>query len=267
MATIVWWVLWPTRIVAIMLGLLGFAWAGMLFHEGSHGSLSRKSWVNIAATYASYPLMSPTTWFRKHIVNHHQYTNTCLDEDVQRGPIIRHHPDVPWTPMHALQLLLVSIGSIGTLIAYEPGVITLLQFGIMYAHWWVHMDVLCAVGPICVAGAVFTQISQLNHIQSECFTRSLQKYPTDFVEHQVFSSLDYAHHSHPWLKFVVIFLNYQTYHHLFPAMSHFQLWAKSHTINRVLVTHGITPNHVSVSRLLRGYWAYMYQLCKTQSAS
>jgi fatty acid desaturase len=59
---------------------------------------------------------------------------------------------------------------------------------------------------------------------------------------------------------VCIFLNYQTYHHLFPAMSHFQLYMKRTVIDQVLAIHGIEVRLHTVSDTIRAYWSYLAKL-------
>ena len=259
--TLLVWLCCPTPAWATVFGVLGFVWGGMLQHEGSHQSLSRRSWINYAARYAVVPWTSPGSWFHKHIVQHHQFTNTSMDEDAQTsafGPI-RHHRDTPWNLLHSAQIIWIWFGSVFLTLGYSPGVNTLVQCSLVYGHWRLHSDLLCALLPFAVFGFVFIQITQLNHIQQDCFPRTLQAFPADFVQHQVSSSVDY-HHDCPVVAAASIFLNYQTYHHLFPAMSHFQLYQKRTVIDHVLAKHGIQIRTHSLSSIVREYWRYLATL-------
>jgi fatty acid desaturase len=259
--TIVMWLSSPTPVWAVVLGVLGFVWAGMLQHEGSHTSLTRTTWVNNIARYAIFPWAAPGEWFRKHIIQHHQYTNTSMDEDVQTAwwSPIRHHRSTPWKIVHALQLMFVSLGSVLMPLGYAPGAITVAQMGLVYLHWWLHASIVSAALPFAVFGFVFVQVTQLNHIQEDCFSTVLETHPVDFVEHQVSTAVDY-HHDNLLVACLCIFLNYQTYHHLFPGMSHFELYRKKHTIDRILTAHGITVRKLTLGGALYGYWSYLTRL-------
>ena len=74
------------------------------------------------------------------------------------------------------------------------------------------------------------------------------------------TSVDYAH-DNPVVTGVAIFLNYQTYHHLFPGMSHFQLYRKRHLIDQVLARHGrVMRRPLTLRDAVREYWSYMAKL-------
>jgi fatty acid desaturase len=257
------WLWSPTPLCALCFGLLGFLWGGLLQHEGSHQALSRTPWINQVARYALFPWTSPGSWFQQHVIKHHQYTNTRMDEDVQTSPLIpvRHHHDSPWYLWHRAQLALELCSSAGVLLAIYPGWISLVQLAIVYLHWWFHVDLLCALLPMGVYGIVFILATQLAHINAASFPETLQAYPLDFVQHQVNTSVDYAH-DNPVVTGVNIFLNYQTYHHLFPGMSHFQLYTKRHLIDRVLAMHDIVVRHVTLGSSIRSHWSYVYTLSK-----
>jgi fatty acid desaturase len=257
--TLLTWIRSPTTGCAVVFGVLGWVWAGMIQHEGSHNALSRKAWVNNLARYAILPWAPPGDWFRRHIIQHHQYTNTELDLDVQTTGAIRHHPQSAWTLLHVGQMVYVSLGSVLLPLIYSPGVVTVVQVGICYVHWWYHTDLVVTLLPFAVFGVLFVSITQLNHIQPECFSSVLEAHPATFVRHQVASSVDY-HHGNALVACLSIFLNYQTYHHLFPGMSHFQLHKKKDRIDKVLAAHGLSARILSIPGVLYGYWMYMARL-------
>jgi fatty acid desaturase len=259
--TLVMWLYAPTPQWAVALGVLGFLWGGLLQHEGSHSALTRTTWVNNLARYAIFPWSPPGEWFRRHIIQHHQYTNTLMDEDVQtdRSSLIRHHHTSPWKKLHALQMVTVSLFSVTMSLGYAPGALAVAQMAIVYLHWWLHASVVSAVLPFAAFGFVFIQVTQLSHIQADCFSTVLEPYPTTFVKHQVSTAVDYQHDNF-WVAGLCIFLNYQTYHHLFPGMSHFQLYTKKPMIDRILAAHDIQVRTLTFGQALSGYWSYLARL-------
>ena len=94
--------------------------------------------------------------------------------------------------------------------------------------------------PFCIYGVFFSTITQWSHVQEECFEEKLLAVPRDFVKHQVASCVDYGHGN--WAVTILsIFLNYQTYHHLFPGISHFNLVRPEvkRAIDEALDAHGL----------------------------
>ena len=61
---------------------------------------------------------------------------------------------------------------------------------------------------------------ELNHIQENAISDKILDKPSDFVLHQMKSCIDYSY-DNLLISSLTIFLNYQTYHHLFPIVSHF----------------------------------------------
>ena len=104
------WYTAPTALSAACFGLFAWIFTGLLQHEGSHSALSRSANVNLLGRLALVPWANPRTWFVKHTVSHHQFTNTVLDQDVQKSWFLRHHEDVPWSEYHPLQVLTIHLG-------------------------------------------------------------------------------------------------------------------------------------------------------------
>jgi linoleoyl-CoA desaturase len=257
-----WWLVGPSYFVSCFLGCLAWCWAGFVQHEGSHGSLSKHQWINWIARYAIVPWAHPGTWYIRHVVKHHQFTNTRLDMDIQTQAYlpVRHHQDVSWNIMHLFQVLTISIGGFLLSFGFSPvSYVPIVQALLIYIHYTVYGSLLLSLLPFLIFGCLFSFFTQLNHIQSHCFPSRLQDYPKDFVNHQIQSSVDYAHDSR-LLSCLSMFLNYQTYHHLFPLMSHFQLMCHKKTIDQVLQNHRLFVHTRSFRSVVGTYYTYLYQL-------
>jgi fatty acid desaturase len=70
-----------------------------MMHEAAHFRISKKLWLNdfLGNTFAAYPTLASTEWYRKHHTAHHKNTNTDQDPDWARKI---HLPDwqYPQTP-------------------------------------------------------------------------------------------------------------------------------------------------------------------------
>ena len=113
------WYSCPSLSSAASFGLFAWIFTGLAQHEGSHSALSRSPTINFFARMTLIPWGNPRTWFIKHTVSHHQFTNTCMDQDVQKSWFLRHHEDIPWTPYHIGQVLTIHLGGIFELFLYS----------------------------------------------------------------------------------------------------------------------------------------------------
>lgn len=277
------WSTAPSFLSAVLFGLLGWVFAGFLQHEGSHAALSRNAWVNFAGRCAIIPWGNPRDWFIRHTVQHHPYCNTRMDPDFQtEESLVRHHPDVPWSKLHSIQAWTVHFFAPLITFVYSPdatvkslwlrsprwGESVLYLLGVIAifgGHFAVHRDVFLMLLPHFSFGFSFLTVTQWSHLQEECVTAVLLDAPPgeDFLGHQSRTCLDYAHG-----RFVTtvcsIWLNYQTYHHLFPGVSHFHFFNPrvKRQIDACLVKHGIpvpTGDRSAVS-VVAGYVQYLRKL-------
>merc|ERR1711907_483064 len=143
--------------------------------------------LNYIARFAIVPWASPSAWFVKHSVLHHQFTNTKMDQDFQtaEGAVVRHHQDAAWNTLQRLQVLTVSVYGLIVPFFYSMGWVSVLQAIIIAGSYMLHGSWLLAFLPFFVFGSCFLFITQLNHIQECCATDRLLEYPEDFVQHQV----------------------------------------------------------------------------------
>ncbi len=82
---------WAALIVCAYLGLAAAAIGFNLMHDGSHGSLSDKPWLNTLAAYSINMLGGDALlWKNKHNIIHHTFTNIeGHDQDIAMEPVLR----------------------------------------------------------------------------------------------------------------------------------------------------------------------------------
>ena len=198
----------------------------------------------------------------RHSVLHHQFTNTKMDMDFQTttDQPVRHHVRVPWNPLQRLQVLSITLYSPITIFLYSGiGWLTALQAFIIFVHGSVHGSWMLAFVPFFTFGTAFLFVTQLNHIQECCTSDQLPERPEDFVHHQVRSCVDY-NHGNLLLSALSIFLNYQTYHHLFPSVSHFHFLTSKPKIDKVLAQHGVNVQPRPFHKVVQDYYSFLFKL-------
>ena len=111
---IVSWFIHPTVVNSVATGVLGWLFGGFIQHEACHSALSRRTWVNHVGRFLIVPWADPRTWFCRHVVEHHPYTNTRADCDFQTEEgvlaIIAHHGCVAAGPITPWQLVVQLVG-------------------------------------------------------------------------------------------------------------------------------------------------------------
>ena len=85
--------------------------------------------------------------------------------------------------------------------------------------------------------------------------------PPNFTKHQIKSCFDYDHDS-LLISAISIFLNFQTYHHLLPGISHFHFLDKTFVsvINEFLEESGEKVEISTFGKVVKGYFQYMARL-------
>jgi linoleoyl-CoA desaturase len=249
-----WW-----QAVPIAVGL-GFTMAliGMnVQHDGGHGAVSDRAWLNRwAARTLDLVGGSSYFWHWKHGVLHHTYTNVDHhDTDVDVGLLGRMTPHQRRRWFHRWQqvylwplygLLVVKwhlfddfrelvVGRMGAHRIPRPRggdaavfvVGKLLFLGLAFAvplalHPWTAVlgGYVLAAG---VAGIVLGVVFQLAHVVEEAAfpvpAAATGRLPDEWAVHQIRTTVDFARSSRvtTWL---VGGLNFQVEHHLFPRVSH-----------------------------------------------
>lgn len=82
---------WAALLICAYLGLAAAAIGFNLMHDGAHGSLSDKPWVNTLAAYSINLLGGDALlWKNKHNIIHHTFTNIeGHDQDIAMMPVLR----------------------------------------------------------------------------------------------------------------------------------------------------------------------------------
>ena len=255
------WSYVPSYLTGILLGTMGWTFCGFIQHEASHNSLSKYPIVNYYGRFILIPFADPFFWFKRHSILHHQYTNTELDKDYKTRPmfLVRHHYDVEWNIMNLIQIIAIQIYHPLFSFAYSIGYVTIIQFGVVLSHYYIHTSMILSVLPFCTFSIWFMFLTQLNHIQEYTSTPKLLNKPHNFMRHQINSCVDYSHGNFV-MSCVSIFLNYQTYHHLFPRISHFHFIYLKPEIDTLLEKRGILINMKPVTEVIYDYFDYLIKL-------
>jgi linoleoyl-CoA desaturase len=257
------WTKCPSYQNGAFVGIFGWLLCGIIQHDASHYALSKRPIINRLFSYCLIPYSNPTDWYRKHCILHHQYTNTLLDEDFQSTDegLVRHHRDVKWNKFQTLQLVTIELYSAFVVFFYSFGlnVNTFCQIMIISSHYYLHKNILLSYSPFAAFSLLFLFFTQLNHIQESAVSSKLLKQPQNFVKHQIQSCVDYSHNN-ILLSGLSILLNYQTYHHLFPSVSHLHFWWLAPRINRILARHNYYIVNHSFKDVVYNYFSYMQML-------
>jgi linoleoyl-CoA desaturase len=115
---------WITLVLCALLGAL-FSLIGFnIMHDASHGSYSKRKWINFAMGL-SLEMMGNSSylWKRKHNIIHHTYTNTAEDDDIDLPPFLRIRSDQPKRWFHKYQHY------------YAPAL-----YAILYLYWVWYTD-------------------------------------------------------------------------------------------------------------------------------
>jgi fatty acid desaturase len=278
------WFVQPTLCNAISTGVLGWMFAGFIQHEGCHSAFSRRCWANHLARFAIVPWADPRTWFVRHVLEHHPYTNTRADSDFQTdegvGSLLAHHATVAAGAAARFQLLTQLVGgafvsffysaadAVDVIYTAQPEwqesaayiVLTCSWFATHYAR---HGSLFWCVVPHLAFGVCFSNITQWNHIQERATTPVLLDVPRpkSFMAHQASACVDCAYDSVLW-SICTIFLNFQTLHHILPGISHHHfLWDQQlrTAIVQFLEEEGILLKMESPGKLVA---AHMSWLCE-----
>ncbi|MBL8993301.1 MAG: acyl-CoA desaturase [Spirochaetia bacterium] len=240
--------------------VFGLSLAGVGFnmmHDGSHGSFSRKKWVNwFMAQTLSLMGASAFHWKTKHNTIHHTYTNIAgADDDIDIQPWMRADHNQPRRALHRFQhfygfFLYAIMHSFWILFAdfskYFSGRISGIKLPPM--GFWDHVIfwmtkityvALALVLPIMIlgvgkgllayalvsgtAGFVISVIFQLAHVVEKAeFPEpkgATGKMEMEWAVHQVRTTANFSTRN-PFITWFVGGLNFQVTHHLFPKVSH-----------------------------------------------
>jgi len=269
-----WWAL----ATALLMGV-GLAGIGMgVMHDGVHGSVSHKGWVNRLLGGSMYILGgSAFTWKVQHNMAHHTHTNVSeVDGDIaSRGPL-RFCEHAPLKPVHRTQHfhafffyglmtftkvfndfgklaeakrsgVIKSMGKDPRRLFVELAIAKTLYFGMIFGlplwltplTWWQVFIGFFVMH--FVAGLILGVVFQLAHVVEDV----VQPLPdaegiihTDWVVHEMRTTANFAP-GNALLTWYTGGLNHQVEHHLFPHISHVHYGAIAPIVERTAREHGV----------------------------
>jgi len=241
---------WWTIVVMPVL----YWWSGTFaMHEGAHFAATNNTSINYALCLLGSFTGATHTWFLQHNVGHHSYTNQVgHDPDLNwfkdRQPGFRLSEKQTWKKSFewwGLGMSLHSITSVAAmslLLQPENLINGKIQETVTIQNFWDSWDsvefligraIVFAVStipvwympggkafafvviPWLVQGAIFFLVTQASHLSEECFDAQPG---TDWAIMQCSSAVDYQCESYI-TDFVMIGLNNQCIHHLFPQVA------------------------------------------------
>jgi linoleoyl-CoA desaturase len=264
---------WEAVLLCISVGL---AMAGVGFsvmHDANHGGTSSSARTNAILSF-TLDLIGGSSflWRRKHNVLHHTYTNiSALDPDLEGGgPLLRLAPWQPRHGHHRFQHLYVWLlygffplkwwfvddfrelasGRIGghqfppargwTLVGALAGKALFVAWAfvlpaVLHPSW--ALLPLWGLG-IFALGNVLAAVFQLAHCVGEAEFLGSGRVETDWAEHQVATTVDFAPKS-SLLGWYLGGLNFQVEHHLFPRVCHLHYPALARIVEETCRAHGL----------------------------
>lgn len=291
-----WWLV-PLNII-MGIGLAGIGMSMM--HDGVHGAVSNKQWLNKAMGSCMVLLGSTVfTWKILHNVNHHTHTNVDEhDQDIDPPAILRFSDHAPLKPIHRIQhvlawflygLLTVTkiINDYFTLARFSKQGIT-KQHGINVPWEFVSMTItkilviFMFIGlPLLltdlswwqvllgfalmhfVAGLIMGSVFQLAHVvegTEQPIPNSEGIIEADWAVHEMRTTANFAPRNR-LVNWYVGGLNYQVEHHLFPHISHLHYSAIAPIVERTAREHNVPYTCKPTLRAaLRSHFRRLYQL-------
>jgi linoleoyl-CoA desaturase len=258
--------------LAVSIGALGFSVA----HDANHGAFAARPGLNrlMALMYDAIGANS-YIWRWKHNVLHHGFPNIPeLDEDIQRQPLFRLTPSQAPRPAQRFQHLyawplygllvfkwqLASdfrdlwLGRTGPHPFERPsrrelglfwlgkGFFALWAFGIpLLFHPLPRVlgfYALTAVALSLIMSTVFQLAHCFDGARSARFDPDTRRIDAEWARHQVESSADFCRDNR-LLSWYVGGLNFQTEHHLFPAVSHVHYPALARIVEATCAEYGV----------------------------
>lgn len=254
----------------IVMGGLVAAIGFNVMHDGSHGSFSKKKWINrLAASTISMLGANHFMWNMKHNMIHHTFTNVDgVDDDIEVTFLMRMAPTQHRSKLHRFQhiyfwflYMLLYIfwlfftdyrkyfsGKIGNVplkkmrlsdhiefwavkIYHALAFIALPIYMLGWKAWLVGFLVMTLV-----AGFVLSIVFQLAHTVEQTefpvTNESTNRLPDEFAAHQIKTTANFATRN-KLISWLVGGLNFQIEHHLFPKISHVHYPAISEIVKRV----------------------------------
>jgi len=205
-------------------------------------------------------------WFREHLLQHHMYTNTPLDNHfLGTEPFIRTDPTRARHPFQAyvapyINFLLISFGAFANYIAHTVGLIRgeeefhigklfmPLQIGLYLYYYGLGGGLLRSYIHFGIASVWYFTIALLNHNSLQCVDVQAKNTAVDWGHAQLLSSSDIAVGSTFYSSIKYLWLNFHTIHHLLPHTD----MSKHPGLQRVLLE--TLKDHPEVKYDVRPFW-------------
>lgn len=290
-----------THIVfAILSGFLAYMVIAGMCHDASHGSLSRKRWINKMILFAGFSLVgvSGALWARRHIRVHHMFPNVeGTDIDADSSALIRLSPHKPWRFWHRFQpfyapflyvLVLPHLAwfedfrhlrqarkeapeEFRTWSASLEFIVTkVIHLLIALVVPWLVIDISIAgllFGYFVAGGAasfLFVIINVGTHICEEAAFVSPNEageIEHDWATHQAMTSIDWSPTS-TWAVALTGGANAHAAHHLFPHAAHCHNAKLSELVSEYAHRFGRTHHVISFLEMLASHWRHLIRLSR-----
>jgi linoleoyl-CoA desaturase len=284
--------------LAVVASLCDYMLMVILGHGATHGSLSRRSWINDLVVFLSFAVLgaSGALWRDRHVRLHHNYPNlsgTGIDAD--STALLRLSPHKARHALHALQPvyapLLYAVGllhlawfedfvrfagmrragvagfrkgrALAELVAAKAIHVTLflvVPAAVLAPSLVVLLEVyLLAMGVCSLAFAIMALGSHVSDLAEFPLPNADGRLPHDWATHQLATSVDWSP-----LNPLVIGLtggaNAEAAHHLFPDFNHRHAAALSKIIYAEAAAHGVPCHAVSFPQMLLAHWRQITRL-------
>lgn len=269
-----------------------------VMHDGSHGSFSKRKWLNkIAAHSISMMGANHFLWNMKHNMIHHTFTNVDgIDDDIEVGILMRMAPTQKRYKIHRFQHLYfwvlytmlyifwIFFSDYKKYFAKKIGDIPLKKMEVKdhIGFWLVKLYhfTLFVVLPIYMlgfgkwligflivtlfAGFVLSIVFQLAHtVEDTSFpvaNETTHKLPDEFATHQLKTTANFAT-KNKLVSWLVGGLNFQIEHHLFPKISHVHYPAISKIIKDTCAEYHLKYIEYSTTRkAIVAHYRFLKQL-------
>jgi linoleoyl-CoA desaturase len=285
-------------LLGVVIASIGFN----IMHDGSHGSFSRRKWVNRLAAFSLNILGGNSfIWNSKHNIIHHSYTNVSgVDDDIDIQPWMRmstaqkryrlhkYQHFYFWILYALLYILWIFLLDYDKYFRNKVGVVPLKKMKLWdHIHFWFFkllnaflfialpiymtgfMDWL--IGYILVttvAGLVISTVFQLAHtVEHTAFPAAnpeTGKIENEWAVHQVMTTANFATRNRV-VSWLLGGLNFQIEHHLFPRISHVHYPALSKIIRQACADHGLV--YIEYPRMYQAIASHIYFLKQMGRAS
>jgi linoleoyl-CoA desaturase len=241
-----------------------------VMHDGSHGSFSKKKWLNkIAAHSISMLGADHFMWNMKHNILHHTYTNVVgVDDDIEVGVFMRMAPTQKRLEAHKFQHIYFwflymflyvfwifftdykkyftkKIGDVPLkkmsakdhimfwiVKVYHFAVFVVIPIYYMGVLPWLVGFIIATFFAGFVLSIVFQLAHTIEHTNFPVANIEDNRFEDEFATHQIKTTANFATNN-KLVNWLVGGLNFQIEHHLFPKISHVHYPAISNIIRTV----------------------------------